>query len=428
MLCWCLFYAFTSIAQITASDRQQAIDSIITQLNNRYVFPETAKKIENMLVEAVKTRKYQNLTDGNAFANALTEDLRSTARDKHLAVFYSPEPITPNTSKDLLNNPEQESTAEGERLKLMNYGIRKVDVLRGNIGYLDFNFFCSPKFAGDTYAAMMNYVSHTNALIIDLRNCGGSMSADAIPFICSYFFEKPVHLVDLYWRQGDVTNQYWSYAHVSGKKYTDKPIYIVTGGATFSGAEELAYDLKNLKRATIIGETTGGGANGGGTINITDHFAINIPLGRAISPITKTNWEGVGVTPDVSVKSKMALHHAQILALQQIVKNAIDVATKENANAVLTALKADAPVFKKVSFTLKGFKDATTVAVAGNFNNWSAVSDLLIFEKGQWMITTDTDSNELSYKFVVDGKWILDPINKKTITDGQNINSFKRIK
>ena len=176
----------------------------------------------------------------------------------------------------------------------------------------------------------MNYMAHTDALIIDLRNSNGAMSMHAIPFICSYFFETPTHLNDFYWREKEETIQTWTQTIVPGKKYLHKPIYIVTSGKTFSGAEEFAYDLKNLKRATLIGETTRGGANGGGTVRISDHFEIFIPSGRAINPITKTNWEGVGVVPDSVIKSNRALYFANILALQQLIDNRTDKSKRNN--------------------------------------------------------------------------------------------------
>ena len=133
----------------------------------------------------------------------------------------------------------------------------------GNIGYIDFKFLCGTEYAGDFYAAMMNYINHTDALIIDFRKCGGAMSDNVISFLCSYFFADKTHLNDLYWRERNFTQQTWTQVVVPGKKYLNKPIYVLTSGGTFSGAEEMAYDLKNLKRATIIGEVTGGGANPG---------------------------------------------------------------------------------------------------------------------------------------------------------------------
>src|SRR5215203_2477633 len=128
---------------------------------------------------------------------------------------------------------------------------------------------------------------------------------------------EPVHLNDLYWREGNRTDEFWTKKEVAGKRYLNKDVYVLTSKRTFSGAEEFTYNLKNLKRATIIGETTGGGAHPGGGFRISEHFGMFVPTGRAISPITKTNWEGTGVTPDVAVPADEALHVARITALKK---------------------------------------------------------------------------------------------------------------
>ena len=85
----------------------------------------------------------------------------------------------------------------------------------------------------------------------------------------------------------------------------------------FSGAEEFTYNLKNLKRATIVGETTGGGAHPVDMHIINDHFGISIPYGRAVNPVTNTNWEGTGVEPDVKVSRDKVMETAYMLALEK---------------------------------------------------------------------------------------------------------------
>jgi hypothetical protein len=414
-------------AQVNPQDKNQAIDSIIKQLNERYIFPDIAKKMEQHLKKLQKQKKYDKLSDGEAFANQLTADIRSVYPDKHLTVFYSKDELVPNGDADLMSMPDSLSKLEAVRLKNRNYGIRSVEVLKGNIGYLDFEFFCSPAFAGNTYAAMMNYIAHTDALIIDLRYCAGSMSADAIPFICSYFFEKPVHLIDLNWRKGNINNQYWTYAQVPGTRYLQKPIYVLTSGGTFSGAEEMAYDLQNLKRATIIGQVTGGGANGGGVINVTNHFSIFIPLGQAISPITKTNWEGVGVKPDILINSKLALHKAQELILENQINNTSEPEWKNQLISIKDEVEQTKPVFKQIDFHLQGFDTAKEVYVAGTFNDWSDKSARMTKKGNQWYVTVEAEKGPVAYKFVVDGNWMLDPGNPKTISEGGNTNSATEV-
>jgi C-terminal processing protease CtpA/Prc len=163
----------------------------------------------------------------------------------------------------------------------------------------------------------MNFINGTDALIIDMRKNGGGNPA-MVALVCSYLFgPEPVHLNDLYWREGNRTDEFWTKKEVAGKRYLNKDVYVLTSKRTFSGAEEFTYNLKNLKRATIIGETTGGGAHPGGGFRINEHFGVFVPTGRAISPITKTNWEGTGVTPDISVPADQALLVARLMALKK---------------------------------------------------------------------------------------------------------------
>ncbi|MFN2531329.1 MAG: S41 family peptidase [Pyrinomonadaceae bacterium] len=184
-------------------------------------------------------------------------------------------------------------------------------------GYLEFLGFFDAELGADRVAAATNFLSGTDALIVDMRSNGGG-NRELVALICSYLFgAEPVHLNDLYWREVDRTQEFWRLKDVAGKRYVNKDVYVLTSKRTFSGAEEFTYNLKNLKRAAIIGETTGGGAHPGGGVSINEHFMTFIPMGRAINPITKTNWEGTGVTPDVDVPADQALVVAQLMALKK---------------------------------------------------------------------------------------------------------------
>ena len=300
---------------IDAATRTQVIDAILKRLNDSYVFPEVAKKMETSIRERVDKKEYDQITSAKQFATTLTKDLQAVSNDKHLRVRYSHSPIPER-------GPRREPTAE-ERdqrkrdLNWMNHGFVKVERLRGNIGYLEFLNFADEELGADTVAASMNFVNGTDALIIDLRGNGGGNPA-MVALICSYLFgPEPVHLNDLYWREGDRTDQFWTKKEVAGKRYLNKDVYVLTSKRTFSGAEEFTYNLKNLKRATIIGETTGGGAHPGGMFRMSPHFGAFVPTGRAINPITKTNWEGTGVAPDVAVPAEQALVVARLMALKK---------------------------------------------------------------------------------------------------------------
>jgi C-terminal processing protease CtpA/Prc len=166
----------------------------------------------------------------------------------------------------------------------------------------------------------MSFVANSDALIVDLRDNGGG-DPKMVQYLCSYLFSKPTHINDLWERKSGKTEEYWTSATVPGKRFgDDKPVFVLTSKRTFSGAEEYTYDVKNQKRATVVGETTGGGAHPVSGHRADEHFMIGVPGARAINPVTHTNWEGTGVEPDVKVPAADALTTAQKLATEKKVR------------------------------------------------------------------------------------------------------------
>ncbi len=324
---------------IDAATRTAVIDNLLKKLDDSYVFPETAKRMEADIRNRVKAKEYDELASAQKFAEKLTADLRSISKDKHLGVKYShqPFPVRPETTK-----PTDAEKAEGARhAKFMNAAFEQVERMKGNIGYIRFNAFVEPENGADTVAAAMNFIANTDSLIFDLRNNGGG-HAEMVALISSYLFgDTPVHLNDLYWRKGNRTAEFWTKPTVLGTKYGNKDVYILTSNYTFSGAEEFSYNLKNLKRATIIGETTGGGAHPGGFERLGDHFVAFIPTGRAINPITKTNWEGTGVEPDIKVPKEQALKTAYLMALTKSVETIKDENVKGAVKQLIEQTKKE---------------------------------------------------------------------------------------
>ncbi len=349
--------------------KQQTIKKISSLLDENYIFPDLAKKMGDLIKQNLAAGIYDSIDDPMKFAETLTADLQSVSKDKHIRVRFSPEDAKRLMEQEKNGRDQDDEKHWNEMMKKENYGFKKVERLPGNIGYVDFRNFASPDYSKETVASVMKFLENTDAIIFDLRLNGGGDPA-GVQLICSYLFsETPVHLNDLYYRPTDETKEYWTLRKIDGKRMPDVPVYVLTSKFTFSGAEEFSYNLKNLKRATIVGETTGGGAHPGGVKAINSGFAIFVPTGRAISPITKTNWEGVGVAPDVNIKSELALEQAQILALQKLAEKSKDeqqVNTYrwmvESLNAVLNAPAVDENTLKNYAGT---YDDRTITYEAG---------------------------------------------------------------
>lgn len=300
----CTASANTAQARADAVEPAQVVEAVVERMNRHYVFPEVARKVEVSLKSKLRSRAFDKAVDGVALAATLTDELVRISGDKHIRVDYSAAPLPPAGGAE-------EKVASREMERQHNFGVERVERLPFNIGYVDLHGFATLTNAGDTIAAAMTLISNTDALIIDLRrNHGGEPST--VAFALSYLFDERTHLNDLHWRDGGRVEQYWTHDWVPGRRYgQSKPVYVLTSSITFSGGEEFAYDLKNLKRATLVGEVTGGGANPGDMHPLTAHFEIFVPSGRAVSPITHTNWEGRGVQPDVLVDAARALEVAQ---------------------------------------------------------------------------------------------------------------------
>jgi retinol-binding protein 3 len=299
--------------KLDGSERQHVIDGVTKTLKESYVYPDLAQKMESAIRENQKRGRYDSIVDPDAFANRLTKDLQEVSHDKHLSLNFSPVKLPPEGQ-----NPSPDEQAQFRKmLERTNCAFEKVEVLPRNIGYLKFNAFADPTICGPTAVAAMNFLAHVDAIIFDLRENGGG-DPKMVAMMSTYLFDKPTHLNDLYNRKDDFTTQYWTLPYVPGTMLADKPAFVLTSKSTFSGAEEFTYNLKNLKRATIVGETTGGGAHPVSGHRIDDHFMIGVPFARAVNPVSKTNWEGTGVEPDVSVESAEALEKAEELAKSKL--------------------------------------------------------------------------------------------------------------
>lgn len=315
--------------KVTAAVRKQVIDTALQELTSKYVFPDVARRMVDHVRERQRAGAYDAITSARQLAETLTTDLQSVSQDKHLRVRLQPPAGAgqPAPAGDF-----------GRFAARVNYGFDKVERLEGNVGYLKMQGFMPAALGGEVAAAAMTFLASTDALIIDLRENGGG-DPEMVALITSYLFgEEPVHLNDIYQRPTDSTTQFWTRSYVPGRRFgATKPIYVLTSAYTFSAAEEFTYNLKSLGRATIVGETTGGGAHPGDMVPLAGRFAMFVPTGRAINPITKTNWERTGVAPDVQASAAQAFDLAYVKALERLAAAEKDQAQK----AQLTQILAD---------------------------------------------------------------------------------------
>ena len=291
---------------LTAEDRTTAIDALARELDAGYVFPAKATEAIAAVRRHLAAGDYDSITSVPTFAETLTRHLQEVTRDKHLRVRVAP-------PEGAAGQPAFPSAAERLRVARENrFGFGRSEILAGNVGYVEIRSFGSwaPE-ARDTAARIMSALADADALIIDLRSNGGG-SPQAVAFVSSYLFgDEPVHLNSLYFRPANRTDDFHTDPRVPGRKFgATKPVYVLTSSSTFSAAEEFTYNLQARKRATIVGETTGGGAHPGGTVPIGRYLTAFIPSGRAINPITKTNWEGTGIVPEIAVPRDRALDAA----------------------------------------------------------------------------------------------------------------------
>lgn len=314
-------------------EKEQVIDSIALFMTNTYVFPDKGKEMGELVSKNLQAGNYDNISDPREFAEQLSQDLQTVNNDKHIGVRYMPERIAMiNEAEKNEDNKELEELEKRQR-ESSNFNFKEVKILPGNVGYLKFNSFMDASVAGPTAVAAMNFLAHTDALIIDLRDNGGG-SPSLIQLITTYFFEYSEHINSFYIREGDKMEQFWTLTYVPGERMLETDLYILTSAYTFSGAEEFTYNLKNMERATVVGETTGGGAHPVAGHIINDNFIVRVPFGRAINPITNDNWEGTGIDPHVKTSKDKAMETAYLLALDSLMTKEED---KDAKNILLWA-------------------------------------------------------------------------------------------
>jgi|CXWL01.1.fsa_nt_gi hypothetical protein len=292
-------------------------------LTSTYVFPEVASRMVARLAALTAEGEFGAASDGVALSALLTNELRAVSHDQHLLVRHldagPPQVEAEPTPPDAVEDPERERAARCAREAVDNFGIRRIEVLDGNVGLLDLRNFAHVDCGGDAVAAAMTVLAHTSALIIDLRANGGG-NPEMVTLWTSYLFPpEPVQLSGILSRE-DGLRERWTAAYVHGPRYVGRPVYLLTSRQTFSAGEGFAYDLENAGRATVVGEVTAGAAHPGREYPLGDCFAMFIPNGAVVSPVTGTDWEGTGVVPKIAVPASDALATAYRAVLARVPK------------------------------------------------------------------------------------------------------------
>ncbi len=316
------------------------VDSLTNALNRIYIFPEKSILMGDHLKSQFKKGAYnKDVTDPKLLAEKISADIQSVHRDGHLRVNYDPA-----FAERLRKAPSESGMVDKDRevskAKSENFSFKKLEILDGNIGYLQFSGFIGfIEEAKPTITAAFRFLANTEAIIIDLRRNGGG-SPWMVKQIASYLYAERTRLNDIYERRKNETMEFWAEPEIAENMKLSMPLYILTSNNTFSAAEDFTYAMQVNKRAVIVGDTTGGGAHPTGPVDIGQGFVVNIPFARSINHITKTDWEGTGVLPDVAVQADQALVTAHHLALEALMSKAQSPQEKKRLAWSINALKA----------------------------------------------------------------------------------------
>lgn len=323
-------------APIDAAGRKATLEVLALKLKTTYIHPEVAGKLAAALQAKAAAGGYDGATTTRAFAEALGRDLRQLGNDGHFRVIVDPRFKDDDGTNEL---PTAEELARGhQEAASLAFGLEKLDRLPGNVGYLEVRGFGPPEFVGAAYAHALSLLAGSRAVIIDLRRNNGGRP-ESVARLMSHFFPEgdSRHLNDIYDRPSDSTQQFWTDPSV-GPRFTG-PVYVLTSRRTFSGGEDCAYDFQVQKRGTLVGETTGGGSNPVSPTSLGQGLVLFNPTARSINPVTKTNWEHVGVKPDLAVPAADALKTAYAAALKGILKQEQDPDEHRNLEALLARVE-----------------------------------------------------------------------------------------
>jgi len=334
---------------LKAADRAAIVQTLAEKMNANYIEPAVAERVGSAIARKNAEGGYAAAASAQAFSAVLAQDLRALSGDLHFGTAVYPGLRERSGIAELPSRAKMDEWREQTARR--GYDIEKIERLPGNVGYIELRGFGGPEFVGAAYTAAMSLMAGTDALILDLRRNGGG-SPDSVAYLMSHFFPlgDERHLIDMYDRPTGTTRQFWTVKTVA-QRY-DKPVYVLTSARTFSGGEDFSYGIQAQKRGTVVGETTGGGSNPVSWYNLGQDIIVAIPTARAINAVTKTNWEHVGVKPDIAVPAAQALQAAHVAILRKLVSSEKDGDGRKELQRVLAMVEkgeSDKPVY-----TLRG--------------------------------------------------------------------------
>ncbi len=288
--------------------RSEVVRAAAAALRQGYIYDEVGERLAADLERRAAAGEYDGLDDPQAFGRRLTLDLFAIADDRHLRVDPAP--------------PEDEASPEAEhhpiesRLSIPE-AFRSVEILDGNVGYLDLRHFGGGEDALPRASAAMAFLHGVDALILDLGNNPGG-GPYMVRLISTYLFDGPTHLASTFMRGWEEPRERWTLDEVPGERLADIPVYVLTSRRTFSAAESFTFGLKVNDRVTLVGERTGGGGHFGERIELPRGMMMFLPQGRTYDPRTGRGWEAEGIAPDVAVPYEEALAAAHRRALEEV--------------------------------------------------------------------------------------------------------------
>lgn len=329
-------------------------------VRDRYIFPDDAKAMSDLLLVKLREGTFDDLKAVPDLTQAMTEALHSVRADLHLVAMAWLPQAAGGEADGVMDSWHR-------RMARHNYEFRKLEVLLGNVGYVDLRGFASAAMGGPTASAAMQFLAHTDALIFDLRDNGGG--EDLVYYLMSYLFDKPTHVHTARYRDHDEQN--WTYGYVPGPRFADKPVYVVISRTTFSAGEDFSYNLQQLGRVTVVGEQTRGGAHPVDFYRFPELcLELMIPNAYSENPVSRANWEEIGVTPDIAAPADKALDVAHRTALERLVADDADDEARRYREWALETLRLRAKHYTPEPDTLAAcvgsYGSSVEVAVRGD--------------------------------------------------------------